>query len=240
MAATMNGETLVMTATFRAPDTPTLVVRDEQTRMLHYLCALTAWARPARVRRIVFAENSGTPFDFSRVVSHLESAGKQVEILLFDGNRQSAVYGKGYGEGKILEHVFRTSRLLPMSDVFYKVTGRLFVRNFDAVSERTSRSEAFRFKVWDDPNRKPKIMTAFFKCSRAVFESHLLDAYCEVDDRTGVHIEHVYYNRMHRAGLDDAEFPVKPRLVGQQASTGDVYSPYDDEIVETARALMLS
>src|SRR5512132_2871081 len=90
-------DTLVMTATFRAPLTPYLVLRDERARIQQYLCALVSWARPARVGRIVFAENSNPDFDFSRVRAYLETAGKAFELLVFDGNKQGPRLGKGHG-----------------------------------------------------------------------------------------------------------------------------------------------
>jgi hypothetical protein len=235
----MGNETLVMTATFRPVDAPGLVVQDEHERTLQYLCALVSWARPAHVRRIVFSENSNTRFDFSSVVRHLESAGKDVEVLVFDGNRQSARYGKGYGEGEILEHVWRHSQLLRAAPAFYKVTGRLFVSNFDALSEATPTLDAFQRKVKqpkDGPPRPCKVVTTFFKCSVALFESRLARAYTSVDDRAGVFIEHVYYNQ-----LRDLELPgpgARPVLVGQQASTGKLYGAYDDDAIRTAQSFM--
>ena len=232
----MSGETLVMTATFSAPETPTLVVRDEHTRTLHYLCALAAWARPSRVRRIVFGENSNTKFDFSKVVRYLDAAGKQVEVLVFDGNKGAPRFGKGFGEGEILEHLFNHSTLLQAAPAFYKVSGRLFVSNFDRVSEATTSLDAFRRKRWKDA-RPSKVMTTFFKCSREMFKSRLLDAYKQVSDMPGVHIEHVYFNRLSDLVL--ADLGVKPMLVGQQASTGRIYGAYDEEIVRIARSLML-
>ena len=228
-------ETLVMTATFTADATPVLVVRDEHDRRLQYLCALAAWARPARVRRIVFAENSSTRFDFSPVVRLLERAGKEIEVLVFDGNKDAPRLGKGYGEGEILEYVYRNSQLLTASPVFYKVTGRLFVSNFDEVSAATAASEAFRIKRWKD-NRPPKAITSFFKCSRALFEARLLDAYRQVSDDDGHRIEQVYFRRL--SDLNVSDFGVTPVMVGQHASTGKMYEPYDEEIVRTARSLL--
>jgi len=236
----MGNDTLVMTATFRpAAGTPSLVVTEERERALHYLCALVAWGRTARVRRIVFGENSNTTFEFGPVRRHLEAAGKEVEFLVFDGNKEVARFGKGYGEGEILEHVVRHSRLLTAAPAFYKVTGRLFVANFDAVSDATPSLEAFQRKVKqpkDGPPRPCKVVTTFFKCSLALFESRLVRAYQQVDDRRNVFIEHVYYTQLHDLALPD--FGVRPALVGQQASTGRIYGTYDDDIVRTARSLI--
>jgi hypothetical protein len=234
----MRDETLVMTATFQpAADTPGLVVSHERERILQYLCALVSWARPAFVRRIVFGENSNTAFDFSGIVGYLEAAGKEIEIIVFDGNRDVARFGKGYGEGEILEHVHGHSRLLAAAPSFYKVTGRLFVSNFDEVSDATPTPDAFQRKVKqpkDGSHRPPKVVTTFFKCSLALFERCLVDAYKEVDDRAGVYIEHVYYSRLR--GIDLPDLGARPALVGQQASTGRIYGTYADDVIRMAQA----
>lgn len=230
-----SAETVVMSATFRADATPVLVVREEHERRLQYLCALVAWAGPARVRRIVFAENSNTSFDFSPVVRLLERAGKEVEVLVFDGNKEAARLGKGYGEGEILEYVYRNSRLLHVSPAFYKVTGRLFVSNFDEVAATTTSLEAFRMKRWKD-GRPSKAITSFFKCSREVFETRLRDAYRQVNDEDGQRIEQVYFRQLSDVNVGD--FGVKPIMVGQHASTGKMYEPYDDDVVRMARSLL--
>ena len=233
-------DTLVMTATFRAPSTPYLMVRDEGTRIQQYMCALVSWARTRRVRRIIFGENSNTRFDFSRIVGHLEAAGKEVELLVFDGNKESPRFGKGFGEGEILEHVYTHSRLLRMTDTFYRVTGRLFVRNFDLVSDATQSRHAFRRK-YAKPARNPsKVDTTFFKCGLDLFESRLMHAYRRVDDRLvddrrRVFIEHIYFDQLRET--DAGDFSLSPELVGQQASTGKVYAPYDEEVIRAAAAM---
>src|SRR5437773_6185066 len=228
-------DTLVMTATFRAPETPYLVVRDERTRIQQYMCALVSWARTRRVRRIILAENSNTQFDFSRIVRHLEAAGKEIELLVFDGNRESPRFGKGFGEGEILEYVYTHSRLLRQTDTFYKVTGRLFVRNFDLVSDATANRHAFRRKYAKKPGNPSKVDTTFFKCGLDLFESRLMHAYRQVDDMKRIFIEHMYFDLLRET--DVGGFPLSPEIVGQSASTGKVYRPYDEDVIEAAAAL---
>jgi hypothetical protein len=48
-------------------------------------------------------------------------------------------------------------------------------------------------------------------------------------------IEHVYFDRLSET--DAGGFPRSPELVGQQASTGKVYAPYDEDIIRTAAAM---
>ena len=111
------------------------------------MCALVSWARTRRVQRIILAENSNTQFDFSRIVRHLEAAGKRLNCWSSMATGSHHASGKGFGEGEILEYVYTHSRLLRLTDTFYKVTGGLFVRNFDLASEATASRHAFRRKI---------------------------------------------------------------------------------------------
>jgi hypothetical protein len=129
--------------------------------------------------------------------------------------------------------------LLHAAPAFYKVTGRLFVSNFDAISGATTTLDAFQRKEKqpkDGPRRPCKVVTTFFKCSLALFERTLVRAYTKVDDPQGVYIEHVYYNELR--GVDAPSFTIRPALVGQQASTGRAYGAYDEDVIGTARLLM--
>jgi hypothetical protein len=52
------------------------------------MCALLSWGGTQRVQRIILSENSNKQFDFSRIVRHLEAAGQEVELLVFDGKHR--------------------------------------------------------------------------------------------------------------------------------------------------------
>jgi hypothetical protein len=198
------------------------------------MCALVSWAQTRRVHRVILGENSNTRFDFSRIVRYLEAAGKEVELLVFDGNKESPRFGKGFGEGEIMEHLYTHSRLLRMTDTFYKVTGRLFVRNFDLVSDATDSRHAFRRK-YGKPGNPSKVDTTFFKCGLDLFESRLMHAYRQVDDTKRTFIEHMYFDQLR--DTDAGGFALNPELVGQQASTGKVYAEYDEEVVRAAATM---
>jgi len=229
------GETLIMTATFRAETTPTLIVRQEDERILQYMCALVSWAQPKQVRCIVFAENSNTRFDFSSIVRYLEAAGKEVEVLVFDGNKEAARFGKGFGEGEILEHIYNNSVLIRQKTTFYKVTGRIFVRNFDLVSERTTAPIAFH-RQKSKAGKRAKANTVFFKCSLQLFESRLLHCYRQVDEPNGVQFENLYFDQL--VDPVPADFGLLPEFVGQQASTGKIYGDYEPDTIKRARTFI--
>jgi hypothetical protein len=137
-------ETVVLTATFAPGKTPFVAIRDETERKWQYCCALLCWLRDPRVEAVVFCENSGTTHDFSGFTDLARREGKRLEVLTFDGNAESAQLGKGYGEGRILEHALRHSGVLRDSPAFYKCTGRVYVENFPQLSMLLAgRSEGF-------------------------------------------------------------------------------------------------
>jgi len=137
-------ETVVLTATFEPGKTPFVAIGDVTERKWQYFCALLCWLRDPRVGAVVFCENSGTSYDFSGFADLARREGKRLEILTFDGNAESARLGKGFGEGRILEHVAHRSSVLRQSPAFYKCTGRVYVENFPALSMfLEERSEGF-------------------------------------------------------------------------------------------------
>lgn len=137
-------ETVVLTATFVPGKTPFVAIGDETERKWQYFCALLCWLRDPRVGAVVFCENSGTTYDFSGFTEFARREGKRLEVLTFDGNAESARLGKGFGEGRILEHALHHSGALRDSPGFYKCTGRVYVENFPQLSTfLADRSEGF-------------------------------------------------------------------------------------------------
>lgn len=130
-----SAEVLLMTATIKAGSTPYVAIRDEKERLLQYLCSLSAWLKLTSINTIIFCENSNTFYDFSKIIEFANNEGKVLELLIFDGNQKAQKKGKGYGEGKIIEFALTNSRNLNQNVNFYKITGRLFVLNFEQIRQ---------------------------------------------------------------------------------------------------------
>ena len=126
-------EVILMTATVNVKNTPDVTIKNEYERLLQYLCSLLAWINLDSVNTIVLCENSNTSYDFTKIVEFAKNKGKTLEVLVFDGNQESQQYGKGYGEGKIIKHAVNNSKYLNDEVNFYKITGRLFVPEFDKI-----------------------------------------------------------------------------------------------------------
>jgi len=142
-------EVLLMTATISPKNTPFVSISSEEERLHQYICSLLCWIQQSKIEAIIFCENSNTSYDFTPIINFAKQHGKILEVLIFDGNQESQTLGKGYGEGKILEYVLNTSKLMHENTTFYKITGRLFVKIFDQIREGyIGSSNAFKIPHW--------------------------------------------------------------------------------------------
>lgn len=71
---------------------------------------MIAWIKLTSINTIVFCENSNTSYDFVKISELAKNEGKTLEVLVFDGNQGSYQYGKGYGEGRIIEDAINNSK----------------------------------------------------------------------------------------------------------------------------------
>lgn len=170
---------LVLTATIHVasglPDSP---VADPVRRASDYLRCLQFYLDQPSVSRIVFAENSGA--DLTHFHALAASATKPVEVLGLDHNTFPVEFGKGYGEAALMDHVLGTSKQLDAAPSFMKATGRLLVRNIDALVQTIDARASAHFDVRDhDWHRRLGLNgtahhtdTRFFVVHRALFDAH--------------------------------------------------------------------
>src|SRR4051794_38893653 len=86
-----------------------------------------------RLRRIVFAENSGWPLDrFARAIAD-NPWDKEVELLQLDCNDFPGFLGKGYGEALLIDRALAASRLVAAASHVAKLTGRQRILNLTAL-----------------------------------------------------------------------------------------------------------
>ncbi|PSB59235.1 hypothetical protein C7B77_01670 [Chamaesiphon polymorphus CCALA 037] len=122
-----------MTASINPGKTRDVAIKDPQERLFEYIASLVAWLELTKIKKIVFCENTNCQYDFSRIIEFASNQGKTLEVLIFSGNAKAQKYGKGYGEGEIIKYALRHSKYLSNTTNFYKITGRLFVKNFDEI-----------------------------------------------------------------------------------------------------------
>jgi len=72
-----------------------------EERLADYIGSLIRWIDESDFDQLVFCENSGYPYDYGSLQRRARLKGKGFEVLVFDGNKESASRGKGFGEGEI-------------------------------------------------------------------------------------------------------------------------------------------
>ncbi len=126
---------VLLTATITPPaGVPALSRTDPGDRLDDYRRALAFYlGLPGAVLdRVVFAENSESELRPIRAVAERFGAGKDVEFLSFYGLDYPVEHGRAVGEMRLIETALSRSRLLSGlgdNDMFWKITGRLRVKN---------------------------------------------------------------------------------------------------------------
>lgn len=129
----LSKDALILTAAINPGATPNVKMSDPEERLFQYLCSLVSWIQFSNISPIIFCENTDYDYDYSQIIQMAENFNKHLEILLFVGNNESYKYGKGWGEGKIIEYVFKNSKVLHHHNCFYKITGQYFLKNCDEI-----------------------------------------------------------------------------------------------------------
>jgi len=134
---------LLLTATVSPPaGVPFLTRTDPQLRLQDYADALRRYlAVPDEsVDRIVLADNSDSDLRELEALVRDAQTTKDVELLSFPGRDYPVEQGRSVGETYLIDEALRRSRILGAlgdDEIFWKVTGRLRVRNLGPLVDTT-------------------------------------------------------------------------------------------------------
>jgi len=211
---------LLMTACIDVGKTPFVTIRNSQDRLNQYLRSVILWIIRSDIKNIIFCENSGFQYDYGFLKDLAGIYGKAIEFIAFNGNDASYSKGKGYGEGEIIKYALNNSKLISPDDMVYKITGRLYMKNFNAIyKEHLANDNVFNklsYEIDED-----KVDARFFKYSVRFYRHYLIDAYKDIDDPKGRYFEHILYSRLK--GIDIPSFKLFPDYVGISATSGKDY-----------------
>ena len=185
------------------------------------------------VTHLIFCENTNYNYDYSDLSQKARSKGKFFETLLFSGDYFNIqLRGKGYGEGEIIRYALDKSQYLNKCQSFYKLTGRLIVKNMDRIITATCSESAFDFHPGVIYSRKRNhVETIFYKAERNLYQKYLNEAYQEVDELKFQYLEHIFYQCL--AGFKLTSFRVLPKISGQSGTTGINYDkPFRLQLLE--------
>lgn len=210
---------VLLTATIKPQENiPFLSLKNEKIRLNQYLESIVFWLSRREVNNIIFCDNSNFDFNFDNLIKLSNDKGKKIEFLKFEGSKKSTIYGKGYGEGEIIKYAIKNSKLLQNESFFYKVTGRLIVKNFDFFSFLNKKNSNVFFL-----SSKNSVDTRFFKVDKSFYIDYLIDEYKKVNDKEGYYLEHVFYEKLSNYKGLLSKSPIMPYIIGISGSTGAKY-----------------
>lgn len=199
-----------------------------------------------RVRKIVFAENSGWP------LARLEDAvaenpwGKEVEFLQLHGNDFPGSLGKGYGEALLLDRAVAVSRLAGTVRHIAKLTGRQRILNLTRLLEKVPRDFELLCDLRDHrlyeklrlPGAGQWCDTRFFVFTRAFFDAHLRRLH-EAPVIGEFNLEAEYYRAIKALESEPeviCRFPCEPRYRGRAGHWHKDYGSLTSRAKQSLRA----
>jgi len=203
---------------------PSTKITDCKERLDQYLDSIDyALTHYQSISDLVFCENTNFNFDYSYLHEKAVQYGKKLEILSFKGDYiRIQQNGKGYGEGEIIAYALNNSKLLSKSESFFKLTGRLVVKNMDQIITSSPLSSYF---IYHPKNiykvSKDHIETFFYKSEKKLYLNLLMNAYKEVDELRFQYLEHIFYERLYPIKLKS--FKLRPEISGLSGTAGDNY-----------------
>jgi len=217
---------LVITSSIHVSAPYTRLV-DPGQREKQYMDSISFFIRESPLKKIIVCDNSGHHYPES-LYALAESYHKEIELLSFAGNSELVTrYGKGYGEGEILEYMLSNSILIRQVEGFLKVTGRLKLVNVEKLLQRSNHWENYFMPVsllrprWIMLKAaRPCVEVRVYYTTTAFFRTVLLTAYKAVRDDDVYFLEHAYHDALAASALKVKCFSIAPEVTGISGSNG--------------------
>lgn len=220
---------LVITSSVYVSASYTVLV-DPGEREKQYKESILFFIKESPLTKIIVCDNSGYRYPDS-LYDLGRSYNKEIELLSFQGNNELvANYGKGYGEGEIMQFVLSNSSLIRQVEGFLKVTGRLKVINVTELLRRCDHWENYfmpisllrpRFMV--PKAARSCVEVRVYYATKSFFNKVLFHAHEEVRDKETFFMEHAYHNAMAKSPVKVKCFPVPPEIIGMSGSNGWIF-----------------
>jgi len=197
-------------------------IRDRTRRIELTIKAIEKWNSISKEIKIVICD--GSNYNFSNII-HNKFPGQEIECLFFNNKSELvARYGKGYGEGEIINYALQQSVLLKNADYFVKCTSKLWVDNFfeclqywngtflcDCYFSYMKSHKFMRFKSVD---------TSFYIVNKDYYIDHFSSAYLNVREAQRHWLEHCFRDIIIAKELKHFMLPVAPIVRGVSGSQG--------------------
>ena len=191
---------------------------DTQERLKQYREALHFYIKESNFDKIVFAENSSSAFEVDYFTKLAKQNSKSFEYLPVQGDiEKTKTLGKSYGEAKIIQDFIEKSQLLGGESSFYKITGRLIVRNINQFVNEKAETRII------SQNSYSACVTSFFKLAIEDYWKWFHEGLKGIDEFHGMNIEHAVYRQIDKMQIGVKSFRPYPDISGVIAGTGGKY-----------------
>jgi hypothetical protein len=211
-------------------------VADPKVREQEYAKSISFYLEHhSRIRRIVFAENSGWPLDRLRELIESRKQQQEVEFCSFSLNDYPREWGKSYGEMLLMDHAFAESRLISRSRYVAKVTGRIILKNLTKMLKTAPEPLDFYtdlrdHHLYDWLGVKATAQhgeSRFFVLTPQFYESHFRGKYALMKENGGMFMETFIFNTVKESmpqGKIFGRFRREPQYRGIAGHHGKSYS----------------
>lgn len=212
---------LMLTGTINpaAYNNTNVVLTDAEERLKQYERAIAYYIKETKFEKIIFVENSGSEFDHEKYEQMAEKLQKKFEYVPICTDKNATIkYGKSYGEADCIEQGVYKSRLLKDEECFYKMTGRVILKNANHLCKENEMGTALLFRT--DLGR---CYTFFFRMNIEDFHKYFYKAKKLCNEAKGVDIERAYYRIAAESGKQISTFYQFPKLEGTIGTDGKSY-----------------
>ncbi len=201
---------------------PSTQIRDPNNRIALTVRSIEKWLNISNNLKIVICD--GANYDFSSIIAK-NFPSSDIECLHFNNDSESvALYGKGYGEGEIIQYALENSVFLQKTEYFTKCTAKLWVDNFfdclhfwngtflcDCDFSYGKNHKLITFKSVD---------TSFYIVDKKYYIKNFLSAHLHVREKQTYWLEHSFKDIVIANNLAKFMLPVAPIVCGVSGTSG--------------------
>jgi len=220
---------------------------DPNLRLQDYKTALRFWLQfpDARIRNILFIENSNYPLDCLKQIAVQENPlRKNVECISLDCNWYPPGGHYGYAELRMLDLGLQQSRLRSSTTHMIKVSGRF---RFPALTQLLNRlpaefdavADARAWRTLRKRHEHPQVTTQIIIFAHSFYTLHMQDCYRELESGDISHMEAIYYRKLARLAAANKiilRFPCNVSPVGFPAHRDRSYTHPTQVLANAFRA----
>ncbi len=206
-----------------------VALTDTGERIRFTLESIRQWLHISSEIKLVICDGSG--FDFTEILTKefpQAMHAQQIECLFFMNDQAMvAKYGRGYGEGEIMNYALTNSQKLRQVDWFCKCTGKLWVDNFfDCLAEWNGRflCQAHFAGVFSLKKTSFEYVdTRFYIANKEHYEKYFSQLHLQVGGHFHCSIEDVFKKTIIENNLTCSLFKTFPLVRGVGGASGKYY-----------------